>query len=206
MTIYNGINHLAMATGDMDRTIRFWRDFLGMRLVACFGKPGYRHYFFEISENDMIAFFEWPHVEPVEEKEHGRVVKGPFVFDHISIGVKNRESLWELKDRLNAADIWVSEVIDHGFIHSIYTFDPNGIALEFSHRVADTDVRKTPVMADSAPAATALEGPEPRKGIWPEVINATPEKDFRVYPGNMREAFGQGKAGEDHPQPGKDNR
>jgi catechol 2,3-dioxygenase-like lactoylglutathione lyase family enzyme len=46
---YTGINHLAMATGDMDATIRFWRDLLGLRLVAGLGRPGYRHYFFEIS-------------------------------------------------------------------------------------------------------------------------------------------------------------
>ena len=55
MIKYNGINHLAFATGDMDKTIRFWRDLLGMRLVAGLGKPGYRHYFFELSEQDMIA-------------------------------------------------------------------------------------------------------------------------------------------------------
>ncbi|MGE5809408.1 MAG: VOC family protein, partial [Nitrospirota bacterium] len=63
MPTYNGVNHLAMATRDMDETIRFWRDLLGMRLVAGLGKPGYRHYFFEISARDMIAFFEWPAVE-----------------------------------------------------------------------------------------------------------------------------------------------
>jgi catechol 2,3-dioxygenase-like lactoylglutathione lyase family enzyme len=34
MVTYNGVNHLAMATGDMDMTVRFWRDLLGMRLVA----------------------------------------------------------------------------------------------------------------------------------------------------------------------------
>ena len=91
MVTYNGINHLAMATGDMDKTIRFWRDLLGMRLVAGLGRPGYRHYFFEISENDLIAFFEWAVVEPIEEKDHGRPVKGPFVFDHVSIGVETEE-------------------------------------------------------------------------------------------------------------------
>ncbi len=88
MIKFNGINHLAMVTGDMDRTIRFWRDLLGMRLVTGLGKPGYRHYFFEISETDLLAFFEWPGVEPVEEKEHGRPVKGPFIFDHVSFGVE----------------------------------------------------------------------------------------------------------------------
>lgn len=54
MVKYNGINHLAMATGDMDRTIRFWRDLLGMRLVAGLGKPGYRHYFFEMTDSTFI--------------------------------------------------------------------------------------------------------------------------------------------------------
>ncbi|RPI54551.1 MAG: VOC family protein, partial [Deltaproteobacteria bacterium] len=49
MAKYTGINHLAMATRDMDSTIRFWRDLLGMRLVAGLGRPGYRQYFFEIS-------------------------------------------------------------------------------------------------------------------------------------------------------------
>ena len=34
MVRYNGVNHLAMATGDMDMTIRYWPDLLGMRLVA----------------------------------------------------------------------------------------------------------------------------------------------------------------------------
>ena len=58
MVKYTGINHLAMATADIDMTIRFWRDLLGMRLVAGLGRPGYRHYFFEISDHDMIAFFE----------------------------------------------------------------------------------------------------------------------------------------------------
>ena len=27
---FNGINHFAMATGDMDATIRFWRDLLAI--------------------------------------------------------------------------------------------------------------------------------------------------------------------------------
>ena len=45
MIKFNGVNHLAMATGDMDKTILFWRDLLGMRLVAGLGQPGYRHYF-----------------------------------------------------------------------------------------------------------------------------------------------------------------
>jgi catechol 2,3-dioxygenase-like lactoylglutathione lyase family enzyme len=171
---YTGINHLAMATNDMDMTIRFWRDLLGMRLVACLGRPGYRHYFFEISPLDMIAFFEWPHVDKAIPKDHGVPVKGPFVFDHVSIGMENDDALWELKDRLDAAGIWVSEPIDHDFIHSIYSFDPNNIALEFSAPVQGIDIRQTPLMRDSQPTSAALEGSNPVPDRWPDVEMPTP--------------------------------
>jgi catechol 2,3-dioxygenase-like lactoylglutathione lyase family enzyme len=183
MVKYTGINHLAMATADMDRTIRFWRDLLGMRLVAGLGHPGYRHYFFEISEHDMIAFFEWPEVKEIPEKDHGVPVKGPFVFDHISFEVETDEDLWRLKAKLEAADVWVSEAIDHGFIHSIYTFDPNNIPIEFSAPVPGLDVRKDPKMRDKSPGAVAKEGSEPQPGQWPEVTEAIPKEDRIVYPG-----------------------
>ncbi len=42
MIRYTGINHLAMATKDMGCTILFWRDLLGMRLVAGLGRSGSR--------------------------------------------------------------------------------------------------------------------------------------------------------------------
>ena len=189
MIKFNGINHLAMATRDMDQTIRFWRDFLGMRLVAGLGRPGYRHYFFQISETDLIAFFEWPEVEPAAEKEHGRLVSGPFVFDHVSFGVESEEALWELKDKLSAAGFDVSKVIDHGFIHSIYAYDPNGIPIEFSHNVEGIDIRKAPRMADAQPSKVTQEGPEPQANKWPGVDKATPLEQRKVYPGAGSELF-----------------
>ena len=184
-----GVNHLAMATGDMDETIRFWRDLLGMRLVAGLGEPGYRHYFFEISENDLIAFFEWSGVKPVPKKDHGRPVTGPYIFDHVSFGVETEDDLWRIKDKLSAAGFWVSEVINHGFIHSIYAFDPNGIPIEFSHNVEGIDVRRNPQMRDSAPSVVTKEGPEPKLDKWPEVKRPTAKKDWIVYPGAGSELF-----------------
>jgi catechol 2,3-dioxygenase-like lactoylglutathione lyase family enzyme len=183
MPTYTGINHLAMATGDMDGTIRFWRDLLGMRLVVGLGREGYRHYFFEIAEHDMIAFFEWDGVEPLEEKDHGVPVKGRYAFDHISFEVAAEEDLWELKDKLEAADFWCSEVVDHGFIHSIYAFDPNNIAIEFSAPVPGVDIRATPVMADHDPTDEARKGPEPQSSVWPPVTSPTPEDERAVYDG-----------------------
>ena len=183
---YTGINHLAMATADMDATIRFWRDLLGLRLVAGLGRPGYRHYFLEISPTDMLAFFEWPAVEPIEPKDHGVPVKGPFAFDHLSIGVRDRNDLWDVKDRLEAAGFWVSEVIDHGFIFSVYSFDPNNIAIEFSCPVPGVDISSHPIMADRHPSATAQEGAEPQPGHWP-APTPTPPVERRIYPGEGRE-------------------
>ncbi len=183
MVKFKGINHLAMVTGDMDSTIRFWRDLIGMRLLVGYGKPGYRIYFFEISGYDCISFFEWPEIEPVPEKDAGVAVKGALVFDHVSLGVETEDDLWRIKEKLEAAGIWVSEVIDHGFIHSVYTFDPNGIAIEFSHNVEGINVHKNPFMADSAPSDVALEGSDPRVDRWPQAERTIPPEDRTIYPG-----------------------
>lgn len=183
MIRYTGINHLAMVTHDMGATIRFWRDLLGMRLVAGLGRPGYRHYFFEISPLDMISFFEWPDAEPAPEKDHGVPVKGPAAFDHVAIGVERDEDMWLVKARLEAADIWVSEAIDHGFIHSIYSFDPNNIPIEFSAPVTGVDLRRTPQMRDRGTHPVAEEGAEPQTGKWPEPERPLPEDEKSIYPG-----------------------
>ncbi len=39
LALYNGINHLAFITNDMNRTIRFYRDLLGFPLTAGVGLP-----------------------------------------------------------------------------------------------------------------------------------------------------------------------
>ncbi|THB65447.1 MAG: VOC family protein [Desulfovibrio sp.] len=183
MAQYTGVNHLAMVTGDMDATIRFWRDLLGLPMVAGLGRAGYRHYFFSISEQDMIAFFEWQGVKPLDEKDHGVPVTGRAAFDHVSLGVASSDDLWEIKDKLEAAGFWASELVDHGFIHSLYSFDPNGIAIEFSAPVPDVDLRAHPRLADPDATDVALEGPRPQPGKWPAVKEPTPDHAKEVYPG-----------------------
>lgn len=186
MIKYNAIHHLAMATKDMDETVRFWRDLLGMRLVVGLGKPGYRHYFFEVSEKTFVAFFEWPDVEPVPEKDHGYPVRGPLVFDHVSFGVEEEGDLQRIKQRLETAGFWVSEAIDHGFIHSVYSFDPNGIPIEFSWAVGNVTVHEHPIMMDSAPSAATLEGPDPQEGKWPHPDDEAP-CELEIFPGEGKE-------------------
>jgi catechol 2,3-dioxygenase-like lactoylglutathione lyase family enzyme len=183
MIKFTGINHLAFSTNDMESTIRFWRDLLGMRLIGGIGQCKLRQYFFELSDRDMIAFFEWPDVEKIPVKDHGVPVAGPFGFDHVSFGVENDMVLWDLKDKLEAAGFWVSEIMDHGFIHSIYTFDPNHIPIEFSAVVTGNDLRNHPKMKDKHPSAVAREGSEPQPGKWPEPIKKTPDSEKFIFPG-----------------------
>ncbi len=110
-------------------------------------------------------------------------MRGPFTFDHVSFGVEGEDDLWELRDRLDAAGFWVSEVVDHGFIHSLYSFDPNNIAVEFSAPVVGVDLRANPVMADREPTALAGQGAEPVPGAWPAPARETPPNERRVHPG-----------------------
>ncbi|MFH2092616.1 MAG: VOC family protein [Pseudomonadota bacterium] len=190
MTRYNGINHLAMATCDLDSTIRYYRDLLGMRLLVSLGHRGYKHYFFEISKTDMIAFFEWPHVRKIPEKDHGVPVKEPFAFDHVSIGVNSFKDLLDIKKMLAAAGFWVSEIVDHGFINSIYSFDPNNIPIEFSYCVPGKDIRALPVLKDKDPSKTAIEGSNPQPGKWPSFNDEDGSSDdLKVYPGEGTNLF-----------------
>ena len=192
MVRFNGVNHLAFATGNMDETIRYWRDLLGMRLVAGLGQPGYRHYFFELSKNDLVAFFEWDGVKPIPKKDHGAPVRGPWGFDHVSFGVETQDDLWGLKDIIGAGGFWVSDVIDHGFIYSIYSFDPNGIPVEFSWNKTGVDVRENPMMGDTQPTAEAKLGDKPQPEKWPKVKKWTTTSEREVYEGVGSELF-QGK-------------
>jgi catechol 2,3-dioxygenase-like lactoylglutathione lyase family enzyme len=170
MPRFTGIHHPAFATGNMEETIRFWRDLLGMRLVYSHGQPGYRQYLFALTDNTFIAFFEWPGVEKLPHRPPGTPVTGPFAFDHIAIGVASDDDLWDMTVRLAAAGFPTSDVIDHGFVHSLYSFDNNGIPIEFSSPANGIDIVHQPQLTDTAPSPAALEGSEPAQGHWPQPV------------------------------------
>ncbi|HEX9709567.1 MAG TPA: VOC family protein [Candidatus Thermoplasmatota archaeon] len=178
---YRGVHHIALATNHMENTIRFYRDLLGFRLTAAMGEPGFRHYFFSIDGTSGVAFFEWPDVEHFPKKPHGAPVVGPFSFDHLSFGVESDDDLWRIRDRLEAAGFEVSEVIDHGICHSLYSFDPNDIPIEFAAPtgLAGSDL----VIDDSHALPAAREGGEQQAGHWPEVRRPTPKNERVVRPG-----------------------
>jgi hypothetical protein len=79
--------------------------------------------------------------------------------------------------------------VDHGFIHSIYAFDPNNIPIEFSYSIRGVEIRKNPAMRDKKPSDVTLEGAEPQTNIWPSVDHLTPSDERKVYPGAGSELF-----------------
>ena len=162
MTKFTGINHLALVTGDMEATTHFYRDVLDMPLVATTGNIAgeypFRHYFFEVSPGNTIAFFEWPHIDR-QHKPAGQPAAGNVQFDHVSFNLENEQSLLDLQAKLESYGVEVTEVIDHKIIHSIYFTDPNGIALEASVWIKDptttqVDYNDSIFFADPNPVAS----------------------------------------------------
>lgn len=135
-----GLNHLALVTTDMDATVRFWHEVLGAEIVATVATPDFKHYFFRIGEAQTIAFFQYDDVD-VETfaKPAGIPYKHASQFDHLSLGLPSEEALEAMRSRLQRYGCEVTEVVDHGFIRSIYFSDPTGIALEASWWTTDLD-------------------------------------------------------------------
>lgn len=135
---WRGVNHLALITADMDATVRFYHGVLGARLVATIGTPQFRHYFFEIGPRQTVAFFEYADAPPRSFAKPAGVPDPRAVqFDHVSLDLPSEADLESLQARLKAFGCEVTDVIDHGFVRSIYFTDPNGIALEASWWVRD---------------------------------------------------------------------
>ncbi len=188
--LITGLNHLAFITNDMTRTIRFYRDLLGMELACGIGRDGYRHYFFRMGSG-CVAFFEYEEAQPMERiKFHGERTDRPIGFDHVAFAVASKEDLFRLKDRLEAAGVDVTGVVDHGTVWSIYFFDPNNIPLEASWDCLE--LLRTPAIADDDPLPAAEEGAGPQPGLCPEVTRQTPTSRMVARPGNghaMRASF-----------------
>jgi catechol 2,3-dioxygenase-like lactoylglutathione lyase family enzyme len=190
-----GVNHLAFMTNDMDATIRFYRDLLGMELRVGIGEPGWRHYFFGVGA-DHIAFFEFDGATPMVKRAHGALTTEPLGFDHVALNVATRNDLFALRDRLVAAGVEPSDAVDHGWAWSVYFHDPNNIALEITWDCVE--VSEMPAIDDPELAPAAREGAAPQPGMWPVVSATTPPHQRVARPGGgygWRERFlREGKA------------
>lgn len=131
----HNIQHSAFRCRDAEQTRWFYEDVLGLRLAAVLrvgadqpsdDVPPCLHIFFELGDGNHIAFFDEPlHARPEHfDKKHG--------FDlHIAFEVHDTDAFEHWKRRWREAGIAYS-TIDHGFLHSIYCYDPNGIRVEIT--------------------------------------------------------------------------
>ena len=164
---YQGISHLVLVTNDMEKTVRFYRGVLGMRVVATLagevGGQRMRHYFLSLGPGSCLAFFEWPDVELPPRKDSGVPASGR-QFDHVSIGVNTEATLVRLQQRAREAGVPASDVVDHGVVRSIYFEDPTASRWSFPYGLGIWNgTRCLPMMTQSPPS-----GKPSRKVLHPK--------------------------------------
>ena len=117
-----GIHHTALISFDVERTVRFYQDVLGFPLTELIENrdyPGSSHFFFDLGNGNLLAFFDFP---GLEVGPYAEVLGG---LHHLAISVE--EERWtELVGRLEAAG--VEHVVHSGV--SVYFRDPDGARIE----------------------------------------------------------------------------
>jgi glyoxylase I family protein len=124
-TIGRGVHHLALICSDPERTIRFYQDLVGFPLVELFENRDYEgssHFFFDIGNQNLLGFFDFPGLglEPVPEGLGG--------VQHLAISV-TPEAFEAAKARLTDAGVQYLGP-DMGVEESIYFKDPDNIQVE----------------------------------------------------------------------------
>jgi catechol 2,3-dioxygenase-like lactoylglutathione lyase family enzyme len=130
-----GIDHLAFVTDDMIGTIAFYTKILGLQLVHVRrvpfapdrGQPPYdncRHYFFDMGNESLLAFFEYPADAPKANRD---AVGG---MQHVAFHA-DRATFERCRERLTSHGVAVAGPFHlGGRFYSIYFKDNNGIRLE----------------------------------------------------------------------------
>lgn len=132
-----GVHHLALLSSDVERTIEFYQGILEFPLTELFENrdyPGSTHFFFDIGNGNLLAFFDFPDLDLGRYRE---VLGG---FHHLAISV-TPERQRHLRSKLDAAGVEI--LFEHK--SSIYFNGPDGERLEliadhlgemYGHRVS----------------------------------------------------------------------
>jgi catechol 2,3-dioxygenase-like lactoylglutathione lyase family enzyme len=117
-----GLHHTALISSDVERTVRFYQDVLGFPLTELIENrdyPGSSHFFFDIGNGNLLAFFDFP---GLDVGPYAEVLGG---LHHMAISVDPQR--WEkLVERLSAAG--VEHEVHSGV--SVYFRDPDGARIE----------------------------------------------------------------------------
>ena len=159
------LHHVAYATRDVEVTRRFYEDLMGFPLVhteTTAGPDGswIRHIFFDIGPDgpgsaESIAFFELHNVgeSPDFVTDVSQGVGLPVWVNHCAFRA-TKEQQDGVRTRMDAAGITPLMDVDHGWCHSLYYVDPNGIMVELC--------RDTPGFAPDPAEARRLLTADPR--------------------------------------------
>src|SRR5215204_3154401 len=117
----NGINHLALVSSDMARTVDFYTNVLGMPLIKTLEIPGgAQHFFFDCGNGDSLAFFWFPEAPAAvpgisaagEMPGDGSIVSAHGSMNHVAFDVPVAlfdDYVQKLKDK----GVAVSAVLNH---------------------------------------------------------------------------------------------
>jgi catechol 2,3-dioxygenase-like lactoylglutathione lyase family enzyme len=96
-----GLHHFAVVCSDVERTVRFYQELLEFPLTDIFENrdyPGSSHFFFDIGNGNLLAFFDFP---GLDVGPYAEVLGG---LHHIAISVTPER--WEhLRAKLDAAGV-----------------------------------------------------------------------------------------------------
>ena len=135
------LHHVAFATKDLEATHRFYEDLMGFPLIHAEGEQrpptngrpaGWiKHVFYDIGDDECIAFFRIENMGEQAEfsTDLSASVGLPVWVNHVAVRatVEKQEAV---RDRMTEAGITPLMDIDHGWCHSLYFVDPNGIMIE----------------------------------------------------------------------------
>ena len=117
-----GLHHTALVSSDVEQTVRFYQDLLEFPLTELIENrdyPGSSHFFFDIGNGNLLAFFDFPGLDvgPYQEVLGG--------LHHVAISVDPQR--WDhLRTKLIDAGV---ELAEHSEV-SLYFRDPDGVRLE----------------------------------------------------------------------------
>jgi catechol 2,3-dioxygenase-like lactoylglutathione lyase family enzyme len=117
-----GVHHTAILCADVERTIRFYQGVLEFPLTELFENRDYKgsnHFFFDIGNGNLLAFFDFP---GLDLGPYAEVLGG---LHHIAISV-TPESWQHLRENLDKAG--VEYLLESGT--SMYFRDPDGTRVE----------------------------------------------------------------------------
>src|SRR5246127_3601886 len=87
-----GLHHTALVSSDVERTIRFYQDLLEFPLTELIENrdyPGSSHFFFDIGNGNLLAFFDFPGLDVGPYREvlgglhHVAISVDPQRWDHL---------------------------------------------------------------------------------------------------------------------------